>query len=176
MYGITHLEIIYRSRTNRIVRDKSCEYCSRHGQHVSCDARAWLSVRRLPLIPLRMHHLTDECANCGRVRTMPLNEWKQMTARVLAEAIQIYKNNPSHPKTVRNVIRTAMEHPLPDLLQELGKRIEAEWRNDPNTLFLLFQAYDFLGMKDDADRIFRQVDKFEAARAVCTNPVDRPAT
>lgn len=122
----------YYGKDNRHRHDAYCEDCGRHRMLDSYDARCYVALFFLPLIPLGKRRIVDECPDCHRHRVVKLKEWNRIREVDLHSAVEELRADPKNEKKAQNALGLAVAYQHAETFeasrllieQSLGENVE----------------------------------------------------
>ena len=150
-FGISHC-----GRRNVLRRRAVCPHCHSVATLTSCDARAYLSLLFLPLIPLGRKRVVDECETCGDKFTVPAEQWQLSKRERFEEARRQYEDKPRDPAAIEEIVATYEAFQDREAFLELAPRILRDVPGDTATLRLIGDGYLQFGRYDEAVRVLHR--------------------
>lgn len=83
-------------RRNQVHLPGRCDGCGKQVELTAYDAREWVCLGRVPLIPLAAYRVFDECPNCRRARRLGRREYEAWVAEEVAGAAHALAQDPDN--------------------------------------------------------------------------------
>ncbi len=148
----------------------ACEHCGRFGELLSYDARLWVVVLFIPIIPLGKKRIVDYCPHCTRHYPMALREWDHMKQESIAEGMSAMRANPDDPEAAMELHASLARFEKLNEALDLARIMETRFNDNAKVQLHLGSWYESQGKDEAADVRFLRALEIDPE-----NPVARRA-
>ncbi|MBN1421516.1 MAG: hypothetical protein JXP34_22275 [Planctomycetes bacterium] len=141
-------------RANVETHASFCTRCGFFGGLLRYETRRWLAFLGIPILPLAKVKVIDECPQCGRRDTMPLEEWSRREKRAIERGMAEVLRHPDDAEAATRLLGALVRFRRWDEAAELARILTERFADRIEALVALGSYHLAGGRLDEAGGCF----------------------
>ena len=160
-YTMNGIGTWYWGKKNVSTHVGTCEFCHKYVELISYDTTLYFVFFFIPLVPLGVKHVVDQCPGCNKHRVVNLAQWEQSKREDIEAARSAYRSNPQNPENAYQLIAATVSYHDKETFFEYAPEMQRTYSNDMRIHEMLGYAYSYFGRLDEAEQSLRRALSIE---------------